>query len=187
MFLTKPLEGIWDSSAKQVLVFKYCLVFIQYKICTHHSYRSLRKCATELTNSALPVWYFQLVPGSCANIWREKAGAQPALSFPSATQMYFGWGRCLHPTLCSLTCMGMHRCLEGFACSWGICWWGIKSDHAVFLYAARKICRTRKEGYQLALALEFEGLVTQFFDTFMAAMPLVMVIGTESGTSGSKV
>lgn len=55
MFLTKPLEGIWDSSTKQVLIFKYCLVFTQYKICANCNYRSLGKCAAELTNSALPV------------------------------------------------------------------------------------------------------------------------------------
>lgn len=188
MFLTKPLKEIWDSSAKQVLVFKH---FVWYLYSTRFALTTI----TDLWENVQLSWQI-LLSQSDISSWcqvpvltfgERRQAQQPVLFFPSATRVYFGWDRCLHPTLCSLACMGIHRHLEGFNCSWGIWWWGIKSDHAAFLHAARKICRTRKEGYQLALALEFEGLVTQFSELLMADMPLIMFVGTESGTSGSEV
>lgn len=111
------------------------------------------------------------MPGSYTSIWREKAGSIQFCSSLLPLKCIFGWDRCLHLALCYLARMGMHRHLEGFDCNWGIWWWGIKSDPALLLhkkaYTARKICwRTRREDYQLALALVFEGLITQIFWNF---------------------
>lgn len=188
MFLTKPLKGIWVSSAKQVLIFTYCLVFVQYKICTNHNYRSLGKCATEMTNSALPVCYFQLVPGSCADIWREEAGTAASSVLPLCHSSVFWVGQM---SASNTALLPPWECTDTWKALTAVGGFGDEesnvTDHALFLHAAWKICRTRKEGYQLALALEFEELETQFSDILMAAMPLVMVIGTESGTSGSEV
>ena len=98
----------------------------------------------------------------------KREGRQyPVLFFHPPLKCGFGWDRHLHLALCYLACMGMHGHLEGFDCNWGF---GDEESNLtmVFLqkkaYAARKIrWRTRKENYQLALALEFEALVMQIY------------------------
>lgn len=84
----------------------------------------------------------------------RRQAQQPVLFFPSATQMYFGWGKCLHPALCSLTWKAL------------IAVGAFDDEESNLTMLLSSMLQGKSaglgKGYQLALALEFEGLVTQF-------------------------